>query len=752
MGFNDEYLALRKKRKNDFSASAAERQAAQSADTIRLKAAASRVVKADEDDIAPVRLRDTELAKEAKAAIFGRGNDNKSNENKTDERKWFQKGAFEDGYQFGDVIKTILGTDEDLGTNVMAGILSIGEKAFDASATLMGGIGSLFGADEFAETAKEVVERDLYDEEKIANKMINFTPSSWMKKLLYGDEYEENSIFGEKSDALAQSAGQLAGTVALQSVGVPWFVTSGVTSFGSEAENAFNQGANYGEAITSATISAGAEILTEKLFGGSGLGEKGLINTSGLTKGISNKVVKLCADYGINMISEGGEEVATEIFNNLGSALYKEENAWELLTNEEALDGYLESFIGGMALGGGANVSKVVTSAKTGRDYNSGLTTNEQKVVDAEVQNRIDEAEKDGKELTKKEKAAIEEQVLNDLKKGYISTDVIESVLGGETYKSYQDTIANEDATIKELSEMYEGAELEQAIKDITDNSKRNELRELVGKEVSELTAKSKDNFLTESYNERTRRTQAFTADLSKYEGKTQETIKKAVESGILNNTNRTHEFVDMVAKISADKGVSFDFTNNAKLKETGFAVADSTVNGYVTSDGITVNIDSSKALNSIVGHEITHVLEGTELYDALQEAVFEYAKTKGEYMDRLKNTRNLYKDLDGYKGVDGFKAIKREVVSDLVGDYLFTDADFVNNLSTKHRNVFQKIYDEIKYLYKTATAGSKEARELEKAKRIFEEAYRGSTKAAADTRVQVPTAKAKSLMCPVVP
>jgi hypothetical protein len=696
--------------------------------------APSKASRIDDSDIAPVKNNVESVKTETSKKDDG-------------ERKWFEKGAFADGYQFGDVTKTILGTDEDLQTNFMAGILGIGEKALDTGTTLVGGVGKLFGADEFAENTKEFVKRDLYDEEKVANKMLEYQPQNLIKKLLYKNEYEENSVLGERSDSLAQSAGQLTGTFALASAHVPWYVTSGVTSFGSEAENAFNKNASYGKAVASATIAAGAEILTEKLFGGSGLGEKGLINTSGLTRGISNKVVKLCADFGINMLTEGSEEVATEIFNNLGSALYKKENAWELLTNEEALDGYLESFVGGIVLGGAANVGKVVNSAKTGRDYNSGLTTNEQKVVDAELQNRIDEAQKDGKELTKKEKAAIEEQVLNDLQKGYISTDVIESVLGGETYKTYQDTIANEDATIKELSEMYEGAELEAAIKDITDNSKRGELRDLLSKEVSDLAVKSKDGFLTESYNERTRRTQAFTADLSKYEGKTQETIKKAVESGILNDTNRTHEFVDMIAKISADKGVSFDFVNNAKLRETGFAVADSTVNGYVTSEGVTLNIDSAKALNSVVGHEITHVLEGTEIYDALQEAVFEYAKTKGEYMDRLKNTRNLYKDVDGYKGVDGFKAIKREVVSDLVGDYLFTDADFVNNLSVQHRNVFQKIYDEIKYLCKVATAGSKEARELEKAKRIFEEAYRASSESkTADTKYSLADSDGKQL------
>ena len=82
-----------------------------------------------------------------------------------------------------------------------------------------------------------------------------------------------------------------------------------------------------------------------------------------------------------------------------------------------------------------------------------------------------------------------------------------------------------------------------------------------------------------------------------------------------------------------------------------------------------------------------------------------------------------LYKDV---KDAD----IDKELTADLVGDYLFTDQDFINNLFTKHRNVFQKLYDEIKYLYKVAAAGSKEARELEKVKRAFDKAYKGESKA----------------------
>ena len=57
---------------------------------------------------------------------------------------------------------------------------------------------------------------------------------------------------------------------------------------------------------------------------------------------------------------------------------------------------------------------------------------------------------------------------------------------------------------------------------------------------------------------------------------------------------------------------------NNEKLKESGFALDGVTVNGYLNENGIAINVNSQKALNSVVGHEITHVLEGTELYGEL--------------------------------------------------------------------------------------------------------------------------------------
>ena len=110
-----------------------------------------------------------------------------------------------------------------------------------------------------------------------------------------------------------------------------------------------------------------------------------------------------------------------------------------------------------------------------------------------------------------------------------------------------------------------------------------------------------------------------------------------------------------------------------------------------------------------------------------MQKALFEYAQSKNDYQGRYDALKELYKDVEGAD-------IDAELTADLVGDYLFTDSDFVNNLSVTNRNVFQKIYDEIKHLMKLVTAGSKEARQLEKVKRAFDKAYQENGKAKENT------------------
>ncbi len=666
--------------------------------------------------------------------------------NDEEERTWFKKGLFADGYDLFDVTKTIIGTGADVAEDLATGILGLGEKGLDTLAYLAPYIirGTQTGTfnpdaaqkyDDMYNQAKndaaKFVAGDLYDEEAVAAWLIGNQVQG-----MTGFDVEEASILGARSDALVQSAGQLAAQYGLQAVGVPWFVTSGVSTFGSEAENALNSGATYGEAGLSATISAGAEILSEWLFGGDlFVGKSGSdLAATMLTRSIADKGWRTFLKLGGDVLGEGAEEVFSEMMSNLGSSLYKEEHWLEILFNEEALDEYLESFIGGAVLGGAMGGINAYKSGKSGVDYASGMRDSEKAVVDKLFQDRLAEAEKDGGKLSTWKKNKLYESVIRDMDRGYISTDTIEEVLGGESYSNYKKLLqsdndllseydslgAKKDATLQEQSRY---AELTPKVKGIMEW--RNKVKSQLDEDVYGIV---KGTRLGESYNERSRRGEAFQADLTKYNPKQRAIVQRAIDSGILNNTNRTHDFVDVVARISADKGVSFDFTNNAKLKESGFAIDGATVDGYVTKDGISINIDSPKAWQSTVGHEITHVLEGTEFYSELQQMLFSYAEKKGVLGSRRSSIQNRYKNIKGAN----FDA---ELTADLVGEYLFTDEDFVNNLSANHRNIFQKIYDEIKYLGKIVTAGSQQARDLERVKRVFEKAYREGKNMPADTK-----------------
>lgn len=367
-----------------------------------------------------------------------------------------------------------------------------------------------------------------------------------------------------------------------------------------------------------------------------------------------------------------------------------------------------------------ARIMDTINHQKEKGNYNQENLINqlskENQVIDELVKNKIGD-----KKVNKKEESKIREEIVNNLEKGYTDLDDIVNILGGKDLKDFNDynDLLNKYNEIngktkkssldnEELSRLYENMS-----KYDFDKLKTN---------LSDKINIDEDSLLYNSVRENDNKKVAYKNDLNLYNKNQQKVIKNAIDSGILNNSRKTHDFVDMIAKISSDKNVTFDFTNNKKLQESGFALKDKQVNGFINNDKITINIESKNALNSVVGHEVTHVLEGSKLYAELQQAVKEYATTKGDYESRLAETTELYKNIKGAN-------IENELTSDLIGEYIFTDTDFVNSLSTTKPNIFQKIYNEIKYIYKLAIAGSKEARQLEKVKKTFEDAYKENIK-----------------------
>jgi hypothetical protein len=725
---------------------------------------------------------------------------------------FFQKGAFSDGYQFGDVTKTILGSAGDAGLNIFKGFANVGEGIGDAISYGVAGIADKLGKDEFAEDVRDRASESMFDD--------------WTKgSQNYLDQY---SALGRTSKSVAQGVGQmgfimgtggLGSAAGLGSVGTTILTTGtmGLSGMGSGMGEAYQNDATDEEALTYGLIAGASDAVTELIFGGMGK----MLNAKGLSSGLSsaddvlakkvsglfkNQIAKNFAEFGVKASAEGMEEVMAGMAQAWGKwkTYNSEEDFWDIVKDENLL----EQFVVGMATSGmmqsgiipGTESGSLKEANATGRDFITGLSQNEQAVIDKETEKRIAEQEASGKKLTNKEKSDIAEKVKKDMEKGYISTDTIEEALGGETYKTYKHTIDSEVALQKEfdtLNKMKQGemtgeqidkrTELKEKLEYLKKNSKRSELKTKLGEEVKGLIQNDR---LTESYNEIERHKQRIELDLNQYKNpnarKTAENLAK-----VLDNSNKARDVLDLMTKVSEDIGVTFtaedaqnfegtavaikrvkEFAADGKTTEydigstnlsTGFKPVvtvdgkvvdnysvdyktgkitfetaptgnisvefrkDAKVNGKLADGSIAINMKSKKYLESIVGHEVTHKLENTGFYAKLQEYVFEYAKKKGEYDTRYKEFADLYNGIEG-------TSVEAELTADLVGDYLFQDSDFINKLSTENRNVFQKLYDEIKHLLTLATAGSEQARRLEQVKHKFEQAYREAGKAQKNT------------------
>ena len=667
-------------------------------------------------------------------------NDNKNYTEPASEKfyqGWLKGGAFRDGYQVGDLLKTYAGTYQDVHKNAWTAVLDATENLIDAGAIGVGTVGGLFNKD-FQKRTDQFVAKDLLQSKNTANWIVDHVPYdplyiNLLAPALTGENYEDDSLLGEKADSMLQSLAHQAGAMGLQAAGVPWQIPTAVNAFVPEYENAINQGASHREAMVSGSVSAGAEVGTEMLFKGSGmLDEVGLVSLDKLTSSIKNKAVKAIMDYGVDVAAEGFEEVISQFASSLGSLVYEAEDPSEILdilADKNSFNNSMTAFISGGVMAGFGNAGNVVNSVKTGTDYRTGLNAMEQSVYDAVLeQNMKDYEAENGKIATGKAKDKVAAATIEQLQKGGISTDIIGKTLARDAYGQYQqvnEQISKLQPEYDQLYNMKPGEksdaqadrqkELKQQLDDL--KQKRQDLD-------SRMEAVTKGTQLEESYRERSRRGQAFQADSTRYENKhAQQTVQNIMESGVVNNTNRTHEFVDFLANVSAHIGKTFSATDAKRLKDTGYAIDGVVPNGSYSAEGITININSPKALNAVVGHEVTHALKGSEMFDALSSSAVAYAKAKGTYNSRMAALRKIYKGKPGYE-TDFDAKVQEELVADIIGDHLFTDEDFVRHIVTQDRNLFQKIFDEVKHLVTMATPGSKEARQLEKLKHTFEKVW----------------------------
>lgn len=651
---------------------------------------------------------------------------------------------------------------------------------------------SRYGEESFDAMNGVANEKEKY-EYILADDKYNFKTDNWFEKAISGAAEQIGQQFRQYTNlrtialtggaaGAAAIAGQLGPQVLVpeEIVTVPVAAIAGfkagsaASALESEAGLAYNEMLEAGISEETAkkialgvgTVNAGLEMFQLDEL----LDAYKITKATGTTKTFTKRIFDELVDRGVDVAKETAQEVAQEGVTIAGTQIGSKADTGEWAYSAGEVGERLKDTAASSALSFGvlnapAAGRNVISIANDQKKANT-LTENEQKVVDKVVNDEIAKREEAGEKLTSKQKTEIYDKALHKLEKGYISVGDIESVLGGETYKTYKDTLDSENALTsrqealqKELDDINskpwqdrdwgrideieaELSEVNQKVEDNKVNSKLGDIQKQLSDEVFQLTAK--DTKLRESYNEVARRHQKIDIDPTQYSGAARKTAE-SIANANWNNTNAAKDAANFLIRVSSDQGIPIEALTAKEIAERGFGVEGKTVNGANTKDGIIVNWQSPKYLNSTVGHEITHVLKKHGLYEPLRDAMKAYSESKGDYQSRYDSTKDLYtkKDKDGnvvldadgnavYLTEDGkVDGIEEEVIADLVGDYLFTDQKFVEHLLATDENVFKKAWNEIKYFVKISTAGSDQQEKLLEAQRAFERAYkaRGNAK-----------------------
>ena len=332
---------------------------------------------------------------------------------------WFKGGAFDDGYDFGDTTKTVLGTVGDLGLGVVKGVGRMVEGVVDLGTYAVGGVGKLFGADDFWEDAKETARYSATDE--------------WTKDATdYVDKY---SALGNKADAISEGIGQVAAIIATAGIGAAaglgsagvTALTSGVTglsSMGTNMGEAYDSGATDGEAVAYGAATGAIEAGTELLSGGLGKSVKALGVSRGIgglddifAKKLSSKVASSFANESVQRVLgntvefgiKAGGEGFEEVLSGAGSAVMKkltymsDEELGKLIEDENLLD----QFVVGTVVSSIAQSPSYIKANTTGTDFVTGQTSNQERAIEELAEKEIAERETNGSKLTRREKNAI---------------------------------------------------------------------------------------------------------------------------------------------------------------------------------------------------------------------------------------------------------------------------------------------------------------------------------------------------------
>ncbi len=533
------------------------------------------------------------------------------------------------------------------------------------------------------------------------------TPYNNLQKSLSEESQKYNSITqmaGNVANVVGNMVPSIAASAITQNPSIG-LATMGISAKGQATQEALDRGVELDKAVKIGNTKGMIEIGTEMLSGGVNIFGKGALDDiveKGLISKVKNKVGRVLAKEGYDFAGEVGEEVISDVLGTLIDKGTVDSNAKYSISDfgDTAITTILSTA-----------VLKAIGVPLNKLNNQNLKTENEQKVYDNELGTRISEKTKEStidnaynKQLDIKKNLGIE--ITDDVKK--------------ETMQKVKNAYENGTLNVTELSKQEKDKIQKQLDIDFEDgNISTDKIKQILGENID----LSNDKYLMKSMYENEQKFNTYEVTKTNNE-KVDILLQSAADAG-MNNTSKTRRKIELISKLVADTNKQYKFVSPEQLKQLGY---NENANGLIdkSTGDILINAHSDNGIQSIIGHETTHIFDGknekgeySKEYQTLQDMAIEYAKTKGIYDSKIKNITDSYGDL-----LADESQIKEELTADLVGDFLFNDEQFIENLAVKNKNIFQKIYDYVKHAYKMITSKTDEAKALENLKYQFDKVY----------------------------
>lgn len=285
--------------------------------------------------------------------------------NQEEKKNWFQANEFQDGYQFGDISKTILGTGTDIVQDLTTGILSPIENVLDIGTNVVATVQNILGFKDAAKKTRDFADKNITQNvtSKVANastvgmlyNLVNGTPekifnpagiaydedknivenyASGVNQFINNTEeeqgYENSSVLGTNSDQVVELIGY---TLGLSGIGGSLSAKTGTKTIGSSKLGANLSGGNIGLRLGGKTLNLPTLAIAGGMAGG--LQEaNSKPNTSELerwTKALSGGVIEGFTEGIFGFLGVGGNELTDELGKKIASKFTSK--AAKMLTN-----------------------------------------------------------------------------------------------------------------------------------------------------------------------------------------------------------------------------------------------------------------------------------------------------------------------------------------------------------------------------------------------------------------------------------